>query len=209
MKQLYFSIFLLLCYSYTLMAQDCEQPSATVDFQVNNCNVKVRSGELIFNDLQNSTHGFETPSDSGVHSVYALNTWIGGIGPDQQLKLAGGTYNANGFDFTTGPLSTVSPFTTSSETCNEHDRVLILYEYQSLRHLMYYNALNDPDSEVNDVFPFGYLIPEVFYDYPAHGNQSLNQAEYLAPFFDFNNDGIYQPEDGDCPLFSSMINGLD
>lgn len=45
-----------------------------------------------------------------------------------------------------------------------------------------------------------YQMPEVIKNWPAHGNVSSNQAADLAPFFDYNGDGIYQPEQGDYPL---------
>jgi|GEM_PF-3865548 len=111
--------YLLLILTFFLSSEsenhDCEQPSASVDFQVNNCQVKIRSGERIFNDLESSNHGYETPVGSGAHSVYALNTWIGGIIGFMQLKLAGGTFGINGSDFISGPLTVDGNATTTPE----------------------------------------------------------------------------------------------
>ena len=34
----------------------------------------------------------------------------------------------------------------------------------------------------------GYSIPNLYYDYPAHGDVSLGQSYYLAPFKDVDGD---------------------
>lgn len=45
----------------------------------------------------------------------------------------------------------------------------------------------------------GYQPIEVIANWPAHGDVSKGQAYYLAPFVDNNNDGDYNPLDGDYP----------
>ena len=49
-----------------------------------------------------------------------------------------------------------------------------------------------------------YQPPQVFLDWPAHGDTTNGQAFYLAPFIDKNNDGIYNPYDGDYPQFKGQ-----
>lgn len=48
---------------------------------------------------------------------------------------------------------------------------------------------NDPNYEM----PFGIR------EWPAHGDVSKGQAQDLAPFYDWNNNGIYEPGQGDYP----------
>jgi hypothetical protein len=50
-------------------------------------------------------------------------------------------------------------------------------------------------------FPNGYTIPEWMFGWPAHGDYANGQAYYLAPFFDYDLDGVYNPQSGDYPLF--------
>jgi Secretion system C-terminal sorting domain len=40
----------------------------------------------------------------------------------------------------------------------------------------------------------------VIIDWPAHGDVSKGQSFYLAPFYDYNADGIYNPRSGDYPV---------
>jgi hypothetical protein len=44
-----------------------------------------------------------------------------------------------------------------------------------------------------------YVIPFGIREWPAHGNTILGQAENLAPFFDMNDNQIYEPELGEYP----------
>ncbi|HXC06683.1 MAG TPA: T9SS C-terminal target domain-containing protein, partial [Bacteroidia bacterium] len=49
-------------------------------------------------------------------------------------------------------------------------------------------------------------IPQSISTWPWTGDPSKNQARYLAPFFDNNNDGIYNPGDGDYPGYDLIGN---
>src|SRR6185369_13711860 len=50
----------------------------------------------------------------------------------------------------------------------------------------------------------GYLIPQAIRDWPGNGDAAYNQDHYLAPFYDNNNDGLYNTNDGDYPLFDYL-----
>jgi hypothetical protein len=54
--------------------------------------------------------------------------------------------------------------------------------------------------ENKDAYP-DYTIPEEILNWPAHGDISKNQSFYLAPFFDNNGDGSYDPYSGDYPYY--------
>ena len=45
----------------------------------------------------------------------------------------------------------------------------------------------------------GYEVPESLRNWPAAHNES-NVSPYLAPFIDWNSDGVYNPENGDYPI---------
>jgi hypothetical protein len=46
-----------------------------------------------------------------------------------------------------------------------------------------------------------YQMPKGIKNWPAHGDVSLGQAQNLAPFIDINQNGIYEPEQGEYPSF--------
>jgi len=209
MKNIHLVLLSILCSNIISIAQECNAPSDQLTFSTANSEVIITSGELQFNDLENSLPGYETIAGNGVHSLYALNTWIGGLNGSAQLRLAAGTYNLNGTDFYSGPLTTDGSAQAIEGNCEAYDQVVEICEYQSLRHLEYFNCLSDPNCSLDEFFPSGYTIPEAFYSYPAEGNSTANEEQYLAPFYDLDQDGIYAPEQGDCPLFSSMLEESD
>jgi hypothetical protein len=43
-------------------------------------------------------------------------------------------------------------------------------------------------------------MAEVISNYPANGNLLNGESENIAPYYDFNNDGVYNPSNGDFPL---------
>lgn len=180
-------------------SQDCGVPTAIDFLDINNVRATITNGQRVWQGADFNA-GYEVPAGEGVHALYAGSLWIGGLSPDQQLKLAGGTFGFDESDFYPGPLG--DDALTSSDQCESWDRIWKLYRIQSLKHLAYFDCVNDIDCDESEFAD--YEIPEVFYDYPAHGDVGLGQAQYLAPFYDYNADGTYNPEDGDCPLFEGM-----
>ena len=47
-----------------------------------------------------------------------------------------------------------------------------------------------------------YIIPPSILEWPAHGDQTQGQDEFLAPFYDSNGNGLYEPYDGDYPDYN-------
>ncbi len=45
-----------------------------------------------------------------------------------------------------------------------------------------------------------YTVPNAFATWPAHGDTTLGESFNLAPFHDYNTNGVYDPENGDYPL---------
>ncbi|MGB0423546.1 MAG: hypothetical protein ACPGED_04465, partial [Flavobacteriales bacterium] len=45
----------------------------------------------------------------------------------------------------------------------------------------------------------GYVIPEAIFSYPGNGNTNNGESEVLAPFFDSNGNGLYEPWYGEFP----------
>ncbi len=193
------AIALLISITNQVFSQ-CDPPNAVSHLDINNVDATIRNGQVLWTD--GSSAGYEIPKESGLHSIFAGNFWIGGISPDNQLKLAGGTYGTNGTDYYPGPISMVDA-ETSEENCAEYNQLFEVCLEDCLSHLAYFEAL--VNNTVDQEFPNGYSTPEAFFDYPAHGNVDNGEALYLAPFYDNDFDGFYDPSAGDCPLFASMM----
>ena len=133
---------------------------------------------------------------------YGGALWLGGISPDQQLKLAAVRYRNSGNDFWPGPLTNTGEAEVSAETCQEYDQFSISYRADAMRHRQYHDAI--ADGTVDEQFPNGYVRPAYFDDYPAHGNVGLGQDYYLSPFLDYDGDGLYVPQNGDYPWYDFL-----
>ena len=182
-------------------AADCSPATELVLLQFNNVRALIETGGSMWQDRSTGRAFYRIPAEGNVSVIYAGALWMGGYSPDQQLKLAAVTFRADGNDFWPGPLSIDGAAEVDAGTCEEYDRFFLTERQWSEQHRAYHDCLNDPLCDVADAFAEGYITPSEFYDYPAHGNTGAQQDYYLAPFFDYNGDGNYFPDDGDYPWY--------
>ncbi|MDP4281912.1 MAG: T9SS C-terminal target domain-containing protein, partial [Bacteroidota bacterium] len=178
-------------------AAGCEPGSNYKYLDINNVRTLIYSyGNGWF--LENAE--YEIPKGSKKTSMFSMSLWIGGIDVNNNLKLAAYRYGqgpTNGTshtknDFWPGPLSIDGTASVDEETCAKYDKLFPITREEVQEFLAWF----DNKSE----FP-NYTIPKDITDWPAHGDVSKGQAYYLAPFFDANGDGVYEPEDGDYPYY--------
>ncbi|MCC7302210.1 MAG: T9SS C-terminal target domain-containing protein [Bacteroidia bacterium] len=165
------------------IAAACNAGSSQTDLEINNVRARILTGGDMWWDLQNAK--YEVPKGSGDHSLFAGSLWIGGIDAGGQLKVAAMTYRQSGNDYWPGPLDTVSVSIDQSR-CDYYDK-----HYRVNR------------KEVEDFYA-SFLagspqVPTSMIQWPGNGNSAYNESHYLAPFFDYNGDGVYNPYDGDYP----------
>lgn len=178
MKAIIFFFFVMIS-----MIEIKAQTSAQLD--INNINATVNTiYKPLFHDASNTFAGFEAPKGSGIHSIFASNLWIGGKDINDSLHVAIGSWGINTHDFIPGPIMDSIHYASQIPQWN---RVWKIDRYDVLNHI---NNFNQP----------GYNIPQVFLDWPAHRNILLGQAHDLAPYFDVNNNGVYEPIIGEYPL---------
>jgi hypothetical protein len=181
---------LALAYSSFAFAQ-----TTYFDFEVNGFHLPISSNGDISGggEIMNMT----TPG-TDVGTIYAANMWLAGLAPDGQLKGAVETFQAAGQGFFCGPL-TLGTAETNQPTMDAYDEVYLANSEDVQTHIAYFEAL--ANNTVTTDFPDGYTIPEWMFGWPAHGNLAANQAFYLAPFYDYDGNGFYNPEEGDYPNF--------
>lgn len=139
---------------------------------INNVKARFEFNKPIFNHNQTGSHGFVTQKNGQSHGIYSSGIWIGGKDVNGQLHLAGQVYGT-GNDFVGAPSG-------------DYDAI---YPMTSLM----------VDDFIANWQSTSYVVPQEILDWPAHGNIASGDPYYLAPFFDNNSDGIYNPADGDYP----------
>lgn len=156
------------------------QSSAQLD--INNINARINASISQF--MSPNGAGFEVPKDSLKHTIYSSSLWIGGIGNSSAIHFAMGD------GFATGPLNTQNA-SIDSATMVAWDRVWEI----SFSEINQFIACHK-----NPASCPGYTIPQSIASWPAHGDTTLGQSYFLAPFVDVNQDGQYNLANGDYPL---------
>ena len=185
-----------------LRAAACAPATGLRDLEWNNVRALIETGGSLWQDRATSQASYEVPKGGGVSSLYAGALWMGGISPDQQLKLAALTFRGRGNDYWTGPLTNDGSAEIDADVCNQYDEFFVSTRSDAQRHRQYYDAV--AGGTVDEEFPDGYAMPSYFRDYPAHGNTEANQDYYLAPFKDYDGDGFYSPDNGDYPWYDFL-----
>ena len=187
-----------------IRAEACAPATALRDLEWNNVRALIENAGALWYNRAIDKGAFMVPKEEGVSVVYGGALWLGGISPDQQLKLAAVRYRNVGNDFWPGPLTNSGAAEVDPATCEQYDRFAISQRADAMRHRQYFDCVADPECDLEEQFPNGYTIPSYFFDYPAHGNVSLNQDYYLAPFKDYDGNGFYDPSSGDYPWYDFL-----
>ena len=190
--------------SLAIRAEACAPATALRDLEWNNVRALIENAGALWYDRAIDKGAFMVPKEEGVSVVYGGALWLGGISPDQQLKLAAVRYRNVGNDFWPGPLTNTGAAEVDPTTCEQYDRFTITQRADAMRHRQYFDCIADPECDLEEQFPNGYTIPSYFFEYPAHGNVGLNQDYYLAPFKDYDGNGFYDPAAGDYPWYDFL-----
>ena len=123
---------------------------------------------------------------------FARGVWVGGIDPSGNVKIAASGYNSTGVDFVPGPIWSGNQ-ADDEDLCKFFRRVWTIsgVELTQLRSLFASGNLSIGD------------ISSDILEWPAKGNphiSSINIDSELAPYFDNNSDGTYDPLQGDYPV---------
>ncbi len=180
----------------------CAPPTTTTFLELNNVRAMVHTAGNLWQIPGQNYSQYEIPKNSGIMALFTAALWLGGTDVNNQLKLAALRYR-NGQDYWTGPLSQVFAETTYDE-CEKYDKHFVTTKDQIREFNAWYEAgiadQQNGTTTQTTLFP-NYEVPESIKTWPAHGDVSKGQDYFLAPFYDFNNDGHYNWEDGDFPWY--------
>lgn len=170
------------------------------ELDINELRVRVYANGLIGPDLVNGTSAFTVPGANNIPLLYSSGLWMGGMSPDNQLKMAAHMYNTPPqVSFWPGPLTITGDASITPDVSAQYDQVWNVTAAEVATHLMWIDCMVTPGCDPDVLFPGGYSVPPDFLTWPAMGDFSAGQSVYLAPFNDYNGDGAYNPMDGDTP----------
>ncbi len=180
-------------------AAGCSPSSAFEWLDINNVRARIHAGGDMWWNLEpgaTSKALYYVPKSGTATSMFDGALWIGGLDINNQLKLAAQRYRQVGIDYWTGPLTIDGTAAIDDETCAQYDK-----QWKMTR-AMVDEFLANTDPETGAFIPSeDYTIPNEILDWPAHGDVSKNQSYYLAPFYDVDGDGEYNPTAGDYPYY--------
>jgi hypothetical protein len=183
----------------TLLPAHAMLGQAHADLSIGGVRARFYSNGRVSADTLQGIPNFELPAGNGTHGLYTGGLWIGGQDASSAIRLSQSLYESQGgMHFFPGPLR-ITDGVTDPTSSQAYDRVWSVTRAQVMEHLSYHQCLSDPNCDPSIAFPGGYSIPPDFIDWPAEGDVSNGYDQYLAPFFDFNNDGNYSAADGDAP----------
>lgn len=194
--------------------EDC-QPSLEQTFlDINNVRARLLVGGDVWWD-GSSEPGYIVPApepgsnDPEVSSIFAAGVWLGGLDISGNLKIASSTYRTPGVDYFAGPLAGPGdPLfelgQTDLEVCDNWDRFFEVSGLDVRTAIAAWNTRPDPSEPINcDSIPRGVK------EWPGVGNPFFtdffpfdlpDSGQGLAAFWDEDEDGIYNPCNGDFPI---------
>ncbi|MEX1191502.1 MAG: T9SS type A sorting domain-containing protein [Brumimicrobium sp.] len=188
MKKLITSIILIALFGTFTNAQ----ATSFITLENNNTVADLNNTGFIYHDAQNEGQGLEFPKNSEQFMMYSSAFWFYGKASDGLIGLSAQTSSSDGYDQFPGPHSNNNSYNNQAYQ-NEYGSMIWVVERATIDyHIANYNNSN-------------YTIPSSILDWPAHGDPSLGVSENLAPFVDVDNNGIYEPENGDYPKIKGCI----
>ncbi len=192
----------------------------TMDF--NDVSCQLETGGLLFMDRANGLATYTVPKRKGnetvVTTIYAGALWMGGVDTNGLLKIAAVKFR-EGNDFWPGPLSadlTTGNFNPSVPQGDNATRAHNLGTIDSDQCLLFDNIFTVSKAGVvqfviwsecttgDCVAPSNEIMAQIN-AWPGNGKPGHGQDQFLAPFYDVNDDTFYEPEEGDYPWYDDIL----
>lgn len=212
---------------------NCAPATAILILQFNDVRAQLNTNGVLFYNRTGNVAAYEVPkTESGPRykAIYAAALWMGGTDVNGQLKLAAAKFG-QGNDFWAGPLTTVPgsgnidlkyPVGDSAKrdfgdanvdpgVCLAYDKFFTIRKAEVIAFITWWEWQKNGSPAPEIPKPSSEVMNRIT-KWPAHGDVSLNQDYYLAPFYDRpvavgqTGNGDYNPmEDGDYPWYDDIL----
>ncbi len=204
---------------------NCSPATAKLTMKFNDVSALIEQGGSMFQNRAASVAAYEVPKGSNRFAIFAGALWMGGTDVNGQLKLAALRYRS-GNDFWPGPLS-VTPGSGNynplnpvgddairdfgeanidPDQCIAYDKFYTIRKAEVVKFNIWWECNAGITTEGCDEItaPTNDELNRI-YGWPAHGDVSRGQDYFLAPFYDRDQDGNYNPDNGDHPWYDDIL----
>lgn len=204
---------------------NCSPATAKLTMKFNDVAALIEQGGSMFQNRAAGVAAYEVPKGSNRFAIFAGALWMGGTDVNGQLKLAALRYRS-GNDFWPGPL-TVTPGTGNynplnpvgddavrdfgeanidPDQCIAYDKFYTIRKAEVIKFNIWWECGAGITTEGCDEItaPTNDELNRI-YGWPAHGDVSRGQDYFLAPFYDRDQDGNYNPDNGDHPWYDDIL----
>ncbi len=166
----------------------CVAATQQKDLDLNNVRTTILNGGDVWWNLQNAKYEIPKvePGNTPKHSLFSGALWIGGVTLGN-LRIAAQTYRQSGNDYYPGALATDGSASITADRCKFYDKIwkITLAEIEAF-------AI-DTQNWANPI--------DAIATWPGTGAEGFSEAQFLAPYFDADSNGVYEPAAGDFPTF--------
>lgn len=148
---------------------------------INNISARFNSFGMHFWDMDGKAQ-FEVPKGKGTSSLFSSTLWIAGKDDEGFIHAAAERYRSTGADYFPGPISDVYDTT-----------------YDLKWKKIWKVSREEVEYHRSHWWEAGYEPTPDISTWPGNGDPENGQALQLAPYFDRNENGIYEPLKGDAP----------
>ncbi|MGV3611991.1 MAG: T9SS type A sorting domain-containing protein [Fluviicola sp.] len=192
----------------------------TMDF--NDVSCQLETGGLLFMDRANGLATYTVPKKKGnetvVTTIYAGALWMGGVDTNGLLKIAAVKFR-EGNDFWPGPLKVIDNTgnfdpsvpqgdnttrdhnlgTIDAEECLFYDNIFTVSKAGVVQFVIWSECTTgDCPAPSNEIMA-------QINAWPGNGKPGYSQDQFLAPFYDKDDDTFYEPEEGDYPWYDDIL----
>ncbi len=173
----------------------CKRAQSTAELNINNVRALINGYGNMWYD--GSVAQYHLPKNSNTCPLFCAALWIGGTDVNDQLRIAALRFGSDGDDYWPGPLKINGTASVDLPICNAYDKHWIITKAEVLAHRAHFEYGDNHQVTAVDA---GFDIPDVIANWPAMGQED-GLSRYLAPFYDADNDGEYNPQAGDYPYY--------
>ncbi len=192
-------IYSFLLFSHAILSQIHAQVNST-QLEHNNVSAHISDAGTYFMNYVNSEPRYEVPKGSGLNAIFATQFWFAGKDSVNNIHFCqGGTSQAK--DVFNGPFSGVGTYSTNDYQNAWGNSMWSLCQTDIDQYKLWWGCNSGLiTTDCGSVNPPSNEVLQTIFDWPAHGDVSVGQSYYLAPFFDYDSDGNYDPNQGDYPI---------